>query len=324
MVLDRLNNETDFEWKLRLCKSKLNHTIDYDWQEIVDALGLDISADHLRKTAYGFVEYDEYMRTSSGAAERILCISDAHVPFNLPISIYKDYVGIVDTIVINGDLLDCWSCSSFPKKYKVDMGEELVLGREYLSGLVNMLSPKKLIIVKGNHEHRMSRYLTDKIGDEVTSVLPSDPLDMIINKGFDVTDARNGIETHYSSIRELYFGSDLEIVYNGDWYEKEGNVIFAHPLSYSSGMLKTTEKAVNYFLRVDRTFTAIVMSHTHKVGSFVQGGIKMYEQGCVCDLNKLNYNNGKLVIPNQNGFMYICLDKNGDIIDSKTRIDTMN
>ena len=66
------------------------------------------------------------------------------------------------------------------------------------------------------------------------------------------------------------------------------------------------------------------MGHTHKIGSFTQGGIKMYEQGCFCDLNKLDYNNGKLIIPNQNGFMYIALDDNGDIIDSKTRIITLD
>jgi len=120
----------------------------------------------------------------------------------------------------------------------------------------------------------------------------------------------------------VFEDSNIEIVYDKEWWIKEGNVIFCHPLNYSSGMLKTTEKAVNYFLRLDRTFTGIVMAHTHKVGSFTQGGIKMYEQGCVCDLDKLDYNNGKLIIPNQNGFMYLALDSNGDIIDSKTRIIT--
>lgn len=116
----------------------------------------------------------------------------------------------------------------------------------------------------------------------------------------------------------------LKLYINKEFWGKEGNVIFCHPLNYSSGMLKTTEKAVNYFLRIDRTFTGIVMGHTHKVGSFIQGGIKMYEQGCVCDLNKLDYNNGKLIIPNQNGFMHISLDSNGNIIDSKTKIVTLN
>ena len=50
-LLVRNDNETDFEYKLRLCKAKINKEIDLDWQEIVDLLKLDVSADHLRKTA---------------------------------------------------------------------------------------------------------------------------------------------------------------------------------------------------------------------------------------------------------------------------------
>ena len=50
----RFENESFFEWKLRLCKAKLNKEIDLDWQEISDILELNVSADHLRKTAYGY------------------------------------------------------------------------------------------------------------------------------------------------------------------------------------------------------------------------------------------------------------------------------
>lgn len=324
MDLSKLENETLFEWKLRLCKAKVLKEFDYDWSEIVEALNLDIHPDTLRKMAYGYVEYDEYLHNGDGAFERILCISDAHIPFNLPVDIYKEYAGIVDTIIINGDLLDCFSCSVFPKKFKVNFDEELVLGRKFIIDLIELISPKKIMFTLGNHEYRLQKYVSDKLSDELLGIMPLDPLDMIINKGFEVNDIRNKTKTWYSSIREVYSDSNIEIVYDGNWWVKEGNVLFVHPLSYSSGMLKTTEKAVNYFLRLDRTFTGMVMSHTHKLGSFVQGGIKMYEQGCVCDLNKLDYNNGKLVIPNQNGYMYICLNDNGDIIDNKTKIITLN
>lgn len=324
MDLNRLQNETAFEHKLRLCKLKLDKEIDLDWSEIVELLNLDVHPDSLRKMAYGYKEYDDYLHRGNGAHERILCISDIHIPFNLPVDLYKDYKGIVDTIIINGDLLDCWSCSSYPKKFKINLDEELVLGRQFIIDLIDLISPKKVMFVLGNHEYRMQRYLSDRVSEELLGVIPSDPLGMIINDGFDVDDIRNKTKTHYSSITEMYSDSNIEIFYDKNWWIKEGNVIFCHPLSYSSGMLKTTEKAVNYFLRVDRTFSGIVMSHTHKLGSFVQGGIKMYEQGCMCDLNQLDYNNGKLVFPNQNGFMYICLNDDGDIIDSKTRIVTLN
>lgn len=321
---NRLENETPFEWKLRLCKAKLNKDIDLDWSEIADTLELDVSADHLRKTAYGLMEYDNYIHNCEGASERILCISDIHIPFNLPVDIFASYKGIVDTIIINGDLLDCFSCSSFPKKFKVNLDEELVLGRQYIIDLINMISPKKVMFTMGNHEFRMQRYYSDRLSNELLGITPTDPLRMIIDKGFEVKDERNKTQTQYSSIREVFEDTNIEIIYEQEWWIKEGNVIFCHPLNYSSGMLKTTEKAVNYFLRVDRTFTGIVMGHTHKIGSFTQGGIKMYEQGCVCDLNKLDYNNGKLIIPNQNGFMYIALNNDGDIIDSKTRIITLD
>lgn len=321
---NRLENETSFEWKLRLCKAKLNKDIDLDWSEIADILELDVSADHLRKTAYGLIEYDNYIHNCEGASERILCISDIHIPFNLPVDIFASYKGTVDTIIINGDLLDCFSCSSFPKKFKVNLDEELVLGRQYIIDLINMISPKKVMFTMGNHEYRMQRYYSDRLSNELLGITPTDPLRMIIDKGFEVKDERNKTQTQYSSIREVFEDTNIEIIYEQEWWIKEGNVIFCHPLNYSSGMLKTTEKAVNYFLRVDRTFTGIVMGHTHKIGSFTQGGIKMYEQGCVCDLNKLDYNNGKLIIPNQNGFMYIALNSNGDIIDSKTRIITLD
>ena len=105
--------------------------------------------------------------------------------------------------------------------------------------------------------------------------------------------------------------------------EKIGNVIFAHPLTYSGSMLKTAEKAVNYFTRsVDRGFTAIVLAHTHKVGFYKLGDISIYEQGCLCKLDMLDYADGKLQDPQQNGYMYICLNNDGNIIEDKTRLIT--
>lgn len=301
---------------------------DLEWKDIINKYDLPLSETTLRKacsTIFGgkfvyefLTKQDDYKTVD----QRILCISDAHIPFNLPVSIYKNYSRRVDTIIVNGDLLDCFSCSSYPKKFKVNLDEELILGREYISELIELIRPKKIVFIMGNHEYRMQRYVSDKLTNELFSVIPTDPLGMIINDGFDVNDARNKIKTFYCSIRDMYADMDLEIIYDADWWYKEGNVIFAHPLSYSSGMLKTTEKAMNFFLHTDRTFTGLVLGHTHKIGSFVQGGIKMYEQGCVCDLDKLDYNNGKLVIPNQNGYMYICLDNSGNIIDDKTKLVT--
>lgn len=59
--LKRKENESDFEYKIRICNDKLNKEIDLDWAEIVDLLSLSCSADHLRKLSYAYKEFSGYI-----------------------------------------------------------------------------------------------------------------------------------------------------------------------------------------------------------------------------------------------------------------------
>lgn len=58
-------NIQEFEKKLDLCLKKLNKEIDLDWIEIRDELGLSCSYDHLRKLAYAYKEFNDYIRIKS-------------------------------------------------------------------------------------------------------------------------------------------------------------------------------------------------------------------------------------------------------------------
>lgn len=58
MDYNKLSNESNFDYKMRLICGKLDKELDLDWSEIVSLLDLDISADHLRKISYGM--YDVY------------------------------------------------------------------------------------------------------------------------------------------------------------------------------------------------------------------------------------------------------------------------
>lgn len=289
--------------------------------ELIFGEGNCFSESEVRKRMYGMKRVIDVLEQDDDAvATRVLSVSDAHVPYNLPVSIFRNYSGMVDILVFNGDTEDCYSASSFPKKYREPLGYEMAATRTYMIDVIEMIKPKKVLIVKGNHEHRLGKYLNDQVNEDVFDIMPDTPLELIVSHGFRVKNRKDKTETYYSPLADYFKEVGIQVEYTGDWWVKVGNVIFAHPLSYSSGMLKTTEKAVNYFLRIDRDFSGIVMAHTHKVGSFVQGGIKMYEQGCCCDLDKLDYNDGKLTLPTQNGFIYVCLDKDGNIIDSKTKL----
>lgn len=62
MNLNRLENETFTEYKIRICLAKLDKEIDLDWCEVRDLLGINQSDSHLRKVAYGYREYREKIK----------------------------------------------------------------------------------------------------------------------------------------------------------------------------------------------------------------------------------------------------------------------
>lgn len=257
-------------------------------------------------------------------SQRILTISDLHVPFNYPVEIFEKYKGNVDSLVLNGDIMDCQSISFFPKKYRISLVEEMIKARQYIMDLIDLIQPRKVYITKGNHEHRMINYLSEKLNEDLLNLMPDSPMDLIINDGFKDKDRYKRSEVYYPPLRDIYNEQNIDVYYNGDWYCRIGNVIFAHPLTYAPSMMKTSEKAVTYFSRSmdNRSFTAVVMGHTHKVGFYKVGDIKIYEQGCCCMLDALDYANGKLQDPQQNGYMYIALDRDGNIIEDKTKLVT--
>lgn len=61
-ILNKREDEDNFEYKTRICIAKLQKEIDLDWYEIVELLELDCSSDHLRKLAYAYKEYDDYLK----------------------------------------------------------------------------------------------------------------------------------------------------------------------------------------------------------------------------------------------------------------------
>lgn len=323
----RWQGESWEDYFIRLCENKTSYGLNY--RQIADLLnkenGKNYGESAYRKKYTDFNRGRVYERehTSEYVAKRILTISDMHVPYHYPVSIFKDYYGLVDVLILNGDIMDCQSISHFPKQYRINIVREMIETRQYINDLINLIRPRKVIITKGNHEHRMVRYLSDKLNEDIMNLMPDSPMDLIINDGFKDNDRFKHTITYYPPLRELFEDLHIDIEYNGNWYCRIGNVIFCHPLKYSSPILKTAEKAVNYFNRSkERSFTALVMAHTHKVGFYKLGDVSMYEQGCLCRLDMIDYADGNLQDPQQNGYMYISLDKNGNIIEDKTKLIT--
>lgn len=321
--LKRQTNETPFEHKLRLCLAKKRGTLDVEWAEIVEACGLTITVDQLRKQAVGYFEYDEYVNGFGNVATTILSVSDLHVPFQLPIEELAHYAGKVDILQINGDVVDCQALSKFPKNYRISPMDEMIQGREYLINLIRYVSPKKVICNYGNHDIRFQNYFSKNIDTDILELMPRTSLELMFVTGFNHYDKRTGTKTHFEPISVLFDDIDIEFV--DDWKVRVGNTLFVHPLAYRSGILATADKAKAYFQDVEEEpFDCIVMAHTHSIGDTKKGRIRLLEQGAFCYVDKMHYGDGKLNRPQKEGFAIICQDINGNLIQDKTKVVSLN
>ena len=70
------------------------------------------------------------------------------------------------------------------------------------------------MFVMGNHEYRMQRYYSDRLSNELLGITPTDPLRMIIDKGFEVKDERNKSQTQYVDVKSTRFDFAQRIVFS--------------------------------------------------------------------------------------------------------------
>lgn len=268
-----------------------------------------------RYTAFKAGRLYEQQKDSKGVATRILSISDTHVPFQLPISTYENYVGRVDILQLNGDIGDCQAISKFPKSYRVSPMEELIETRQYLIDLIEYINPTKVVVNYGNHDLRFQNYFSKNLDTDLLELMPKTSLELILVDGFHHYNKRMKTKVWYEPLQKEFY--DLEIDYTDNWFCQIGDTIFCHPLAFNSGLLKTAERAMYFFRNEGKQFTNLIMAHTHRIGNYMIGNSTIFEQGCCCDVSKANYSDGRLVNSQKEGFLYLCQDKNGNVINYK-------
>lgn len=314
------------DYFVRLFENKAQYGLScQDIAEILNSeAGVSYGESKWRKEYAAFSRGMQYAKQKSmrGVANRILCISDTHVPYQLPVSTFESYAGITDILVLNGDIADCQAISKFPKAYRVSPMSELIQTREYLIELINYIMPKKVILTYGNHDIRFQQYLAKNIDTDLLELMPKTALELVVVDGFYHYDKASGTKTYYEPLQNVI--DNAEIVYTDSWFCQIGKTIFCHPSAFSCGILKTAEKAVRYFRNEGYNFDSLVMAHTHRVGEFVQGNTVLYEQGCCCDVTKQHYADGRLTDSQKEGFLYLCHDKDGNIVREQTNLICLN
>lgn len=320
------DDETHFEWQLRLINEHKNNPSSKrpSWRQIIELLGENVSVDHFRKYATGVLACYEYMNDTQGVATRILSISDIHYPYAKPISVFEKYKGAVDVLQLNGDILDCTQLSKFSKSHRTNPLQEIIGARQYIMDLIDLLNPKTVTCNYGNHDLRLGAYLSKHLDNELMELMPNTALDYIFEDGFTYYDKLTGIKSYYEPLKSVYASSGINIEYTNSWFSLYGNTLFCHPKAFAINPLKTAEKAMYFFRNEGYKFTSLVMAHTHRQGLYMIGNTTLYEQGACCDTNKMLYSDGQLVNSQKQGYIYLCQDKEGNAINSKTKLITLN
>lgn len=278
-----------------------------------------------RKYYKAFQEGINYAKGDANSTDNckcILSISDTHVPFQLPIDILSDHRGKIDILQLNGDIGDCQAISKYSKAYRISPIEEIIQTRQYAIDIIEYIKPKKVVITYGNHDIRFQSYLSKCLDNEITELMPKTSLELIFVDGFHHYNKRERTKVYYEPLKKVL--KDVEIDYTDNWYCQIGDAIFCHPSAFSSGILKTAEKAMLWFRNEGYDFAELIMAHTHRVGEYYIGKTRIIEQGAFSDVTKNNYSGGKLYNSQKEGFVIICQDSCGNTIRDKSKLIVLN
>jgi len=322
---NRLPDESFEDYFVRLFENKALYKLDCN--KIAELLNAENGENYgeckYRKEYAAFLRGRIYERESveRGVKTKILSISDTHYPFQLPKELLVNYIGKIDILQLNGDIVDNQAISRFPKQYRISPMEEIIGARKYLIELIDYVHPKKVVCNLGNHDKRFASYISRNLDTDLLELLPDSSLELIFVDGIRHYDKRSKAKVFYEPLKSVFEPEGIQIEFVDDWKVKIGRTWFCHPLAYRSAIMGTADKCKGYLQDIDTEgFDALCMAHTHKTGDTYKGNIRLFEQGAFASVEEMDYADGKLVSPQQKGFALICQDRNGNLVQKASKV----
>jgi len=225
------------------------------------------------------------------ACNNILLISDLHIPYHdiNAITIALDYgkKNKVNTIFINGDLIDNAQVSRFEKDMsKRSVKEEFDATKQFLVTLRNNFPNASIYWLKGNHCIRWEKFLAQKVSE-----IWDDP---------------------YFHLEERLRLNEQKIVLLDDKVlVKAGKLSITHGHHIFKGFFVPVSPARGAFLRAKQS---VIVGHLHRASFHPEVTldgkvIGCWSTGCLCELRP-DYS--PLVSNSQHGFAHISVERNGN------------
>lgn len=279
-----------------------------------DTFGVDISSESLRYyiTRKEKPKVTKVDKLKNGGIEKVLVLSDLHIPYQLDniLDIVVKHKDEISTLILGGDIIDCFKISSFPKLGAPALTTEMAECHKLLKSIQDVIPDARKVLIFGNHETRWKRYL-GKVHSEVNNLHSSNILHEVV-RGFEVHNRLLGTTTAYESL-------DYEVVDN--WWVQYNDMIVCHPITFSRVAAKTSQMAVDYFYERGLDFSSVLVAHTHRIASCMKFEKFAIEIGCCCKTQGYS-ESGVLTYSQQCNGYYLATFVNGkfDINQSRSYI----
>ena len=194
-----------------------------------------------------------------------LIVSDIHLPYHdidaIEIALEKAYKNGVDSIYLNGDILDFYQVSRFTKEGgAMSIKEERDMFFEFI-GWIKSNFDVPIYFKSGNHEERLAKYINDKAPD--LAQLP---------------------ELTLSGFLKL---DDLGVQFvDGRQKAMMGKLIVVHGHEFGESIFSPVNPARGLFLRAKSSTLA---GHNHQTSEHHENNLKndsmaCFSTGCLCQL----------------------------------------
>jgi predicted phosphodiesterase len=224
-------------------------------------------------------------------SNNILVISDLHIPYHdidsVTLAIEYGMEHKVNTIFINGDLMDFYNASRFEKDPgKRSIKQEFDAAKQFLKSLREVFPEARIYWLKGNHDMRYEKFLLTKV--------------------YEIFD-----DPYYSLENRLRLNEEKIVLINDNILVKAGKLSISHGHHIIKGVFSPVNSARGAWLKAKQS---LLIGHVHKVSTHVEVNLDGLTFGCwstgsLCQL-KPDYN--PLVSNYQHGFAHVTVDPDGD------------
>jgi predicted phosphodiesterase len=207
-------------------------------------------------------EAPEHLQLGKG---RYLILSDIHIPFQdddaLACAIEWGLKNNVTSVILNGDIMDTYGVSRYPKEIKrPTISEELEMTRNFFTYLRGLFIDQPIYYKLGNHEERM--------------------------RAFVLRNARELADLDDVSLEALLKLEEFEIQVVGREMIKIGKLIVLHGHELGESVFSPVNPARGMFLKAK---ASILFGHNHQVSHHSESNLHseqvgVWSTGCLCEL----------------------------------------